>query len=197
MTDSSDKFDLSGFTLCQLATATHSIMRTVSAVFEERFGISMPEWKVLAVVSEKPGLSAVAVARFAQMDTVAVSRAVTKLMDRGRVVRELDSEDRRRSILNLSEQGSALYNEIAPVAKQLEANLFDEFSDDEKHVIDKIVRQMSAKAGAFSEDYVTAAQPAPQPVFTANNRKRENNYRPQRPAPLLSRMLNGGTYSVR
>ena len=125
MTETSRKFDLNDYIPCLLATLTQSIMRSVASLFEDRYGISLPEWKVLAIIREKPGLSAVAVARRAQMDTVAVSRAVTKLLDRGLVLRELDSEDRRRSVLDVSAEGLELHDQIAPVACELEASLLE------------------------------------------------------------------------
>jgi DNA-binding MarR family transcriptional regulator len=136
----SKKFDLNSYVPCQLATLTHSIMRSVASVFEERYGISMPEWKVLAIIASKPSLSAVSVARLAQMDTVAVSRAVTKLMDRGLLLRDLDSEDRRRSVLNLSAEGAELHDQIAPMARQLEANLLEDFSEEELQLFEKDIR---------------------------------------------------------
>lgn len=193
MTDSAKKFDLNGYIPCQLATLTHSIMRSVAAVFEDRFGISMPEWKVLAIIAEKPGLSAVAVSRLAQMDTVAVSRAVTKLMDRDLIARELDNEDRRRTILNLSAEGRDLHDEIAPLATQLEESLLEEFTDDEKQVFEKAIKALYEKSRNFADAFRAAPRPLATQGRYAANQAAAGRYRPSQPAPLVGHRLNGTT----
>ena len=63
------------------------------------------------------------------MDKVAVSRAVTKLIKNGRVDREFADADKRRSILNLSEEGQKLHDEIAELALQFERDLLEGISD--------------------------------------------------------------------
>lgn len=189
MTDSSQKMEINAYVPCQLAALTHSIMRSVASVFELRFNISVPEWKVLAIIAEKPGLSAVAVAHLAEMDTVAVSRAVSKLMDRNLVARELDHEDRRRSILNLSPEGLELYAQISPLAAELESSLFESFTDDEKRVFEKAIATLRAKSVTFAD----AFQRTPRNVMA--NRPMAHaaggvRFQP-RVAPLLTTPLNG------
>jgi len=193
MSDAIKKFQLNGYIPCQLATLTHSIMRSVASVFEERFGISMPEWKVLAIIAEKPGLSAVAVARLAQMDTVAVSRAVTKLMDRDLIARELDSEDRRRSILNLSAAGCDLYEEIAPLATDLEASLLEDFSDEERQVLDKAIKALYSRSKVFTDAFTAPPRRTAGHAHAAIGQSAADRYRPRQPAPLISHRLNDTT----
>jgi DNA-binding MarR family transcriptional regulator len=191
MTDTSTKFDLDCYVPCQLATLTHSIMRSVAAVFEERFGISMPEWKVLAIIASKPSLSAVSVARLAQMDTVAVSRAVTKLMDRGLLIRDLDSEDRRRSVLNLSAEGLELHDQIAPLAKQLEANLLEDFSAEELQLFEKAIRVLHAKSRDFADAFTAPPRRLVTQNRLASGHATQDRYRPAHPAPLVGNYRNG------
>lgn len=191
MTDSTSKFDLHQYIPCQLATVSHAIMRSVASVLEDRFGISTPEWKVLAIIAEKPGLSAVTVAQLAEMDTVAVSRAVTKLLDRGLIDRELDSEDRRRSVLNLSAEGADLYEQVIPIAGELEARLLGDFTDDEKRVLEKVIRVLRSKSKDFADAYTsTPARATPQKRL-GNPAANADRYRPQRPGPLVGHRLNG------
>ena len=194
MTESLKKFDLNDYIPCQLATLTQSIMRSVASLFEDRYGISLPEWKVLAIIRDKPGLSAVAVARFAQMDTVAVSRAVTKLIDRDLVIRELDGEDRRRSILNVSADGRELHDQIAPLASELEASLLEELSEEEQRVFAKAIRVLQSKAKVFTDAYSTPTRRVHTHVPGSNGHATPNQFRPLRPGPLVfGRPINGIT----
>jgi DNA-binding MarR family transcriptional regulator len=198
MTETAKKFDLSDYIPCQLAALGYSIMRTVAGVFEDRFGISMPEWKVLAVIVDKPGLAAVAVAQFAQMDTVAVSRAVTKLLDRKLIVRELDSEDRRRSVLNLSAAGAELHGKIVPLADELEANLLSGFSDDERRVLSKAIKTLRSKSELFADSCVSPGPQSRQQMHVPNDTVNVKQRRLRQPlAPLLSFRPTGLSRSYR
>lgn len=194
MTDSSKKFELNSYFPCQLATLTQSIMRSVASLFEDRYGISLPEWKVLAIIRGNPNLSAVSVACLAQMDTVAVSRAVTKLLDRGLVFREIDSEDRRCSVLDVTEDGREIHDQIAPLASELEANLLEELSEEEQRVFAKAIRVLNAKAKVFTDAYSTPTRRVHTRVQSNNAQAMPNKFRPARSGPLVFGMsLNGIT----
>jgi DNA-binding MarR family transcriptional regulator len=78
---------------------------------------------VIAVLGRYPELSANAVAERTAMDKVAVSRAVAHLLERGLLLREMHGDDRRRSVLALSEAGIRIYDEIVPLALGRERKL--------------------------------------------------------------------------
>lgn len=80
------------------------------------------------------------------MDKVAVSRAVTKLVKNGRIDREFDDTDKRRSILNLSEEGKKLHDEIAALALQFERDLLLGFSAEELENLNSIMERLLARA---------------------------------------------------
>jgi len=80
------------------------------------------------------------------MDKVAVSRAVTKLIKNGRIDREFDDTDKRRSILNLSEDGKKLHDEIAQLALQFERDLLLGFSEEELEILNNIMERLLARA---------------------------------------------------
>jgi len=76
-----------------------------------------------------------------------VSRAVTKLIKNGRIDREFADADKRRSILNLSEDGKKLHDEIAQLALQFESDLLEGFSVDELEKLNSIMERLMARAG--------------------------------------------------
>ena len=80
------------------------------------------------------------------MDKVAVSRAVTKLIKNGRIDREFADSDKRRSILNLSEAGKELHDEIAELALQFERDLLDGFSEEEMNSLNSVMERLLARA---------------------------------------------------
>ena len=141
-----DELILEDFLPYRLSVLSHTISSTIAGVYEKRFGVSIPEWRVIAILGRFPGLSAVDVAERTLMDKVAVSRAVTKLIKNGRIDRQFADADRRRSILNLSEEGRKVHDEIAPLALQFEHDLLDGISDDDVTTLNAVIDGLLAKA---------------------------------------------------
>jgi DNA-binding MarR family transcriptional regulator len=141
-----DELILENFLPYRLAVLSHTISTTIAQVYEERFSLSIPEWRVIAILGRYPGLSAVEVAERTVMDKVAVSRAVTKLLKNGRIDREFADADRRRSILNLSEKGRRVHDEVAPLALQFERDLLQGLDDNDKAKLDVIMDRLLARA---------------------------------------------------
>lgn len=141
-----DELILENFLPYRLSVLSHTVSTTIAQVYEERFNLSIPEWRVIAILGRYPGLSAVEVAERTVMDKVAVSRAVTKLLKNGRIDREFADADRRRSILNLSEEGRRVHNEVAPLALQFERDLLEGLSAEETASLDAIMERLLARA---------------------------------------------------
>lgn len=142
---------LEDFLPYRLAILSHSVSASIASVYEKRFGVSIPEWRVIAIVGRFPDLSAVEVAERTVMDKVAVSRAVSKLIKSGVIDRQFADADRRRSILNLSEKGRAVHDEIAPLALAMEADLLDGLDDREVAVLDRVIDKLYDKAQLFTK----------------------------------------------
>ena len=83
-----DELILEDFLPYRLAVLSHTVSTRIAGVYDKRFGLSIPEWRVIAILGRFPGLSAVEVAERTMLDKVAVSRAVTKLIKNGRLDRE-------------------------------------------------------------------------------------------------------------
>ena len=81
----------------RLSTLSNRISRAIADLYEERFQLTLPEWRVMAVLGEEPDLSANEVAERTAMDKVAVSRAVNRLIEAGRLERHFAADDKRRA----------------------------------------------------------------------------------------------------
>jgi DNA-binding MarR family transcriptional regulator len=130
----------------RLAVLSNTVSTTVARAYDKRFNVSIPEWRVIAILGRFPGLSAVEVAERTMMDKVAVSRAVTKLIKKGRIDREFADADKRRSILNLSEEGRKLHDEIATLALGFESDLLEGLSAEELGQLNSIMDRLLARA---------------------------------------------------
>ncbi len=141
-----DELILEDFLPYRLSILSHTVSTTIAQVYEKRFGLSIPEWRVIAILGRFPGLSAVEVAERTFLDKVAVSRAVTKLIKNGRIDRQFADADRRRSILNLSDEGRRVHDEVAPLALAFERDLLAGLDEDERSALDITMKRLMARA---------------------------------------------------
>lgn len=141
-----DELILEEFLPYRLSVLSHTVSTNIARVYDKRFDLSIPEWRVIAILGRFPGLSAVEVAERTMMDKVAVSRAVTKLIKNGRIDRQFADADRRRSILNLSEEGKRVHDEIAPLALKFERDLLHGLSDEDVKTFNVLMERLLARA---------------------------------------------------
>ncbi|MCC7248199.1 MAG: winged helix DNA-binding protein, partial [Lysobacter sp.] len=90
------------------------------------------------------GLSGKAVGERTAMDKVAVSRAVGRLLERGLLQRDTHGDDRRRSVLELSEAGYAVYDDVVPVARDYEQRLLAPLNEAERAMLDGLLKKLAA-----------------------------------------------------
>jgi DNA-binding MarR family transcriptional regulator len=122
------------------------ISNAIAHSYERRFRLSVPEWRVMAVLGRFGPLSANGVAEKTQMDKVRVSRAVARLVAARRVSRRIDRADRRRSVLALTAAGEAIHREIVPHARRVETRLLAGLSDSERAALDHLLAKLEARA---------------------------------------------------
>jgi DNA-binding MarR family transcriptional regulator len=108
--------------------------------------LTIPEWRVLAVLADKPSLTAAEISTRTAMDKVAVSRAVAQLLARRAIVRRTSAQDRRRAHLELSAAGLEVYANVAPVARAYERELLGPLSRAERRALDRLLTILLGRA---------------------------------------------------
>jgi DNA-binding MarR family transcriptional regulator len=152
----SGTIDLDRFLPYRLSVLSNLVSGAIADAYQRRFGLSIPEWRVLAVLARYPGLSAAEVAERTRMDAVAVSRAVARLLAAGRLRRATSRDDRRRSVLTVSAAGLAVYREVAPIALGYERELLAALGPEARTSLDGLIEALTARA----ESLVTHVDPA-------------------------------------
>jgi len=147
MTDNPGKqLKLEEFLPYRLSILSNKVSRAIADSYAERFDLSISEWRVIAVLSRFPGISAAQVAGRTAMGKVAVSRAVSRLISTDRIQRRFADADRRRSILELTDKGHAIYKEIRPIAQRYEDTLLKGLSNTEKRQLDALLTKLTDTA---------------------------------------------------
>ncbi len=144
--------ELERFLPYRLSVLSNRISQTIAHLYDQRFGLAITEWRVMAVLGRYSGLSAGEVAERTAMDKVAVSRAVAKLLERGLIERDTHGNDRRRSVLALSEVGYSVYDEVAPMTLECERQLLAELSSEETAQLSALIEKLSSGVPRMTVD---------------------------------------------
>lgn len=145
-----DAIDLERFLPYRLSVLTNLVSGTIADAYQRRFDLTIPEWRVIAVLSRHPGLSAAEVGELTRMDAVAVSRAVARLLRAGRLRRAVSPLDRRRSVLSVSPAGAAVYREVAPLALGYERELLGALGTAHRAVLDDALTRLTERAQSLT-----------------------------------------------
>ena len=134
----------------RLSVLANTVSTSIARVYARRFGLSVPEWRVMAVLGMAPPLTAGDICGRTAMDKVRVSRAVARLLKAGLLDRRVDDDDRRRAFLTLSRKGRRVYGEIIPLALDAEAQLMAALGQDEAGQLDRLIDKLQARADALA-----------------------------------------------
>jgi len=122
---------LDDFVPYRLSYTSNLVSDAIARTYESLFGLTIPEWRLVAVIAEHDGITQAAICARTGMDKVTVSRAAIALTTRGLVSRAPSATDRRSHDLALTRDGRALYAQIAPKALELEKQIFGGLSAEE------------------------------------------------------------------
>ncbi len=147
-----ESLKLKEFLPYRLSVLSNRISRDIARDYQARFSITIPEWRVMAILGEAGGLSASAVAKSTAMDKVAVSRAVARLEAVKFLTRKIDRSDKRRVILSLSPKGRVIYQQVVPVALAYEADILRKLTPEDARQLDQLLHKLTEIQAAFAND---------------------------------------------
>ncbi|PIW28470.1 MAG: MarR family transcriptional regulator [Rhodobacterales bacterium CG15_BIG_FIL_POST_REV_8_21_14_020_59_13] len=136
----------------RLSVASNRTSRWVARSYEAKFGLSIWQWRVIAVLGGADRLTAQALTESTAMDKVTVSRAVRALIERGLVERKKHQSDGRSALLELTPAGRSVYDEVAPIALKHEADLLDGFSPEEIGMLTDLLLRLEQRADDLAQD---------------------------------------------
>jgi DNA-binding MarR family transcriptional regulator len=143
--------ELEHFLPYRLSILSNTVSQAIADDYQKRYDLSVTEWRVMAVLARFDGLSAREVAERTAMDKVAVSRALARLVEAGRVNRGTHDGDKRRSVLSLSEIGWQVHDEVAPMARAREREVLAKLDEEEQawltRILDKLLGAPPGGAG--------------------------------------------------
>lgn len=146
------QLDLAAFIPYQLSIASNAVSDRIARHYQTRFGLKIPEWRLMAVLGQATGTQTRAamtqreLVGATRMDKVTVSRASAALVERGLIARAASSSDGRSHHLALTPAGSALYAEIAPAALAMEQALLATLSAEDRAMLSDLLTRLREAA---------------------------------------------------
>lgn len=131
----------------RLATASDAVSARIAEEYQQRFGLKIPQWRLMAVLGEGPPLTQRSLVAITRMDKVTVNRAAKSLAERGLIARQAHQVDGRSHHLALTDAGWALYHQIVPIALAAEARLHGDLSAEERTMMMRVLAKLLKSAG--------------------------------------------------
>lgn len=139
-------FRLDDFLPYLLSVAANAVSDAVSATYSASHQLKTPEWRLIAVTAQDGALTPLAIGQRTRMDKVTVSRAAMALVERGFLRRSPNPDDQRSHLLSLTPAGREVYEHVVPRALAIEAEIFADFSDEERRVLAELLKKAQQAA---------------------------------------------------
>lgn len=117
-----DGFNLNAFLPFRLNRLAAEVSERLAVIYADRFGIDIPQWRVLAALSAG-SYTAQDIVASTRTHKSTISRAVQQLEERGLVERDVSSSDKRAYVLKLTAEGRKLFRQLQPLVLAYEAEL--------------------------------------------------------------------------
>ena len=121
-----------------IAFLVHEVARLYRRRFEEEartYGVTLPQWRAMAVIQKHAGISQVALAGKIDTDPMTISGILDRLDKRGLIERFLDPNDSRSKLARLTAEGELLVKTARSVSDGLQEVSLERLSDDDRRVL--------------------------------------------------------------
>lgn len=142
-------FDLEAFLPYELSVVSNRVSRSFARRYADAFGLSIPEWRVMAMVGRYAPLSSNQICERTAMDKAKVSRAVSRLIAAGYLTRDTNPADQRLIMLTFTGAGRRVYESIVPLAFEIEAELMGAFAPGEREVLRNLLHKLDARVSVL------------------------------------------------
>jgi len=127
----------------RLNVAAALTSQALSQVYAKRYGIGVPEWRVLVTLGQYGMMTGKAVGSHSHMHKTKVSRAVALLEKRKLLARRANREDLRESFLSLTPAGRAIYEDLAPIALDFAKRLADVIEPADRAAFERAIERLT------------------------------------------------------
>ena len=135
------------------------VSQALSRIYADRYGIGVPEWRVLVTLGQYGMMTGKAIGQHSHMHKTKVSRAVALLESRKLVMRRSNRADLREAFLALTPAGRAMYDDLAPIALDFADRLSETVDSADRaafeRAVDRLIERSAKLAAEFAKGKAT------------------------------------------
>ncbi|WP_416898233.1 MAG: MarR family winged helix-turn-helix transcriptional regulator [Minwuia sp.] len=135
---------LSAFLTFRLNVLAQLANRAGAHWHEQRSGLSLAEWRIIATLGFFGPLSPSEIANRTLMDKAVISRVKSTLSRKRLIADRPDEQDSRKRRLSLSDGGQRVYDQTMPQAQSRQREMISQFSDSELEALDSAMSRLQA-----------------------------------------------------
>ena len=142
----------------RLNVLANLVSQALSRIYVERYGLGVPEWRVLVTLGQFGVMTGKAVGAHSHMHKTKVSRAVAELEKRRLVTRRANRADLRESFLSLTAAGRTIYEELAPGALDFAQRLAEVVDPADRAAFERAMQRLTERSRVLAEQAERVAQ---------------------------------------
>lgn len=100
----------------------------------EKYGIKKGQYEYFLLIYSIPGINQLELAKMKNVGKASVTKALKILEDDGFIERIADEKDKRNMLCFVSKKGEEIIHELLDVRTNVEANIFNGFTEEDKNV---------------------------------------------------------------
>lgn len=129
------------------------VSQALSRIYERRYGIGVPEWRVLVTLGQYDVMTGKAIGTHSHMHKTKVSRAVALLERRKLVSRRANRADMREALLTLTPAGRRMYEDLAPIAMDFGRRLLDAIAPADRAAVERAIGDLTERSLHLASEF--------------------------------------------
>jgi len=127
--------DLDRYVPALITFIANKLSRSATVLYQERFGVNVTEWRILALLAIEPAISAARICHVIGYDKGPVSRTLATMEDSGLVSIRIDKHDGRSHAISLTPKGQSTHDQVIALALERERRLLSCLRNDEREAL--------------------------------------------------------------
>lgn len=150
MTGAASVLDLDRYVPALITFIANKLSRTATKTYQQRFGVNVTEWRIIALLAIEPAISASRICQVIGFDRGPVSRTLAMMEKRGLLSIVADPRDARSHRISLTAKGRAAHDAIVAVALERERRLLGCLDADERETLIALLGRVHANLTAVT-----------------------------------------------
>ena len=130
----------------RLAALSRLWTSSTEKIYEASFGMSLSEWRIVAIVGTEGPINAAAIADRGLLEKSHISRLVARLVERGLIDCAPDHDDARRTWLTLTAEGREKFEATAQISLERDERFLSALAPREREIFARLIDKLLAGA---------------------------------------------------